>query len=690
MEPTFSTDVLAQSVDPDRAPRIFLSNEYPKQVWYFMGTFIGVVAAAHFFSLLYAWTRMSRNSLPLNRDGPLRHGASWRRLPIALVNLFRTVSFRWSITIGGAYTLNVADFLLATMYLGALFTWTFINAKNHKGVKYDPKYWANRCAHIAGSQLPLMTAFGMKNNIIAFLTGVSFDKLEHLHRATARVICVMFWVHAFGRIVLTIDPDQMPTYWFRIGVASTVALTILCLLSVRPIRARNYEVFLYMHLSLGMIALAGAYIHSEEFGYGSYIWPSLFLWALDRAIRFIRIALVNSQLFKTTKPKITSTAVVSILSPHFLRIRIAAPPFFRWKAGQSAYVTIFGAYLGSVAEAHPFTISNVPPRGGRWETADEVGKEQTSDDANGKKDETSDDANKEKESSVSTSKETGRGDAATDMDYKQLTFILRVRHGFTKKLFESVLSSVEPTSPESATSDSDVDGGLISKSFQAFVDGPYSSPPNVRGYETVVFICGGSGVSFVLPLFLDIVQAAQTKVNPRCKRIVFVWAIHQINWIADPVTHALQRLTLAEDAPTIDIRLHVTAAAEDTQSLNSSVAADLEAAVGVADNGSTPNVARTDSTPDVAHREKPDSDSAAKQRLLATRGVQLVQGRPDITSIVQTEIAEAREAVGITVCGTTELADSVRNSLRDGPGRFMDVLRGGPSVVLHVEGFGTA
>ncbi|KAJ7239616.1 hypothetical protein B0H12DRAFT_1136007 [Mycena haematopus] len=170
----------AQKVDPDRIPRITLANLYPKQVWYFMAAFIVVVFACHTGSVLHAY--VTRKHGP-PKDASLRHAVSWNRLPLAALNLFRTITFRWSIVIAGSYTLNVADFILAAGYIAVLFTWTFINSKNTLGRKYDPKYWANRCAHIAGSQLPLMTAFGMKNNFISFLTGVSFDKASNLgHR----------------------------------------------------------------------------------------------------------------------------------------------------------------------------------------------------------------------------------------------------------------------------------------------------------------------------------------------------------------------------------------------------------------------------------------------------------------------------------------------------------------------------
>ncbi|KAF7373154.1 Ferric/cupric reductase transmembrane component 1 [Mycena sanguinolenta] len=657
-----SSSVLAQKVDPDRIPRITLASLYPKQVWYFMATFIALVSACHAISALYAYA--TRKHDPPQTNAPLRHAVSWTRLPLALLNLFRTLAFRCSI-VAGSYTLNVADFVLVAGYIAVLFTWTFINSKNTLGVKYDPKYWANRCAHIAGSQLPLMTALGMKNNFISFLTGVSFDKLEYLHRLSARVIAVMFWVHAFGRVALGLDSDiEATAYWFRIGVTGASALTLLCFLSIRPIRFRNYEFFMYVHLVLGVIALAGAYIHSANFGYEVYIWPALFLWGLDRFFRLLRISFLNSQLFTPRRRRIASHATVTVLSPpHFLRILAEAPRYFTWRPGQSAYLTIRGAYPTSITEAHPFTIANAP----------HYAQDQ-------------DDLPNEDGSPNESEKESGSAESEGKIsDTSRLMFILRVRDGFTKRLLDSVLANPD--------SESSGDGG-VSRSFEAFVDGPYSSPPVVRGFETVVFISGGSGVSFGLPLLLDLVQAARVSANPCCQRIVFVWAIRdsdQINWIAEPVTRALSSISSIQGAPDVEIRLHVTTAPEDTQSFDgedraSRTDSDAEVAPGAVVGT---DVARAEKIGPTT--KKIDPTAKAKVRMLGMKGVNLVYGRPDIQGILGAEIARANGAVSVNVCGTTELAQSARRALSSGiGGRFMDVLRGGPSVLLHVEGFGNS
>jgi ferric-chelate reductase len=58
-------------------------------------------------------------------------------------------------------------------------------------------------------------------------------------------------------------------------------------------------------------------------------------------------------------------------------------------------------------------------------------------------------------------------------DEKNLVFLIKVRDGFTKKLFDRVDSTLAKE-----------------QSLPVVLDGPYSSPPLLFGYETVLLIAG--------------------------------------------------------------------------------------------------------------------------------------------------------------------------------------------------------
>lgn len=67
----------------------------------------------------------------------------------------------------------------------------------------------------------------------------------------------------------------------------------------------------------------------------------------------------------------------------------------------------------------------------------------------------------------------------------KLKFLIQVRKGFTKRLYDA---------DETKTI------GTI------LVDGPYSTPPRLVGYDSILLIAGGTGVSFALPLMLDLIE----------------------------------------------------------------------------------------------------------------------------------------------------------------------------------------
>ncbi|GLB45169.1 putative ferric reductase NAD binding domain [Lyophyllum shimeji] len=610
--PVFTPDHVAaaakasQTPDPDRAIRIAQARNYPNRAWFCVAAFIAIVSACHFLTLLH---RMARRKRP--HPGSSRGAVSLYRLPKATVNAFRAVAFRYTIPVGNSYTLNVAEVFLTAAYTTLVFVWSLVNTTSKKGVKYDPKYWANIAGNLAALQLPLMTALGTKNNILSFLTGVSFDKLQlnYLHRMSARVLCVLLWVHAAGRIKIGMVGSTSWTHpWIQSGLLASTAFTILCLVSIRPLRERGYEIFLAVHFLMAFITILAGYFHARENHYGHYVWPSFVIWGLDRVIRMLRILIYNAGYLR--KSSVEELGRVEALSPHFVRITLQRPAYMHWRPGQSAYLMVPGV-SASPFEAHPFTISSI-------DVPSEVHDTSAKEDASRK-------------SSSSRSED----DIVVT---KQLTFLIRVRSGFTKRLLAAAAKD---------------------QAMRVILDGPYSSPPLLRGYETVVLIAGGSGVAFTLPLLLDLIHRAK-RDDAICTRVVFVWAIRDashIDWIAEALVPAI---AVAPPEISISIRVHVTGVKDDAQSWDDdSAEGDEEVKVG-------------------------KESSRAKGHQYP--GISMEQGRPDLKRLLDDEIHQASGDMSVNVCGTHALANAVKSALRRP--RFFDVLRGGPTVTLHVESFG--
>ena len=112
---------------------------YPQQVWWLLAGVIGLISIAHVLSLLYATSYTLRHGrAPVDTGGKQDiegYGAtyprrfSWSRLPLALVNYFRVVSFRNTIDVGESISVTYAEAWLTIGYIVGLFTWLFINSE---------------------------------------------------------------------------------------------------------------------------------------------------------------------------------------------------------------------------------------------------------------------------------------------------------------------------------------------------------------------------------------------------------------------------------------------------------------------------------------------------------------------------------------------------------------------------------
>ncbi|RPD56511.1 hypothetical protein L226DRAFT_456483 [Lentinus tigrinus ALCF2SS1-7] len=505
-------------VSPDKALRIARTRAYPHQLWWLIASFIALIAIFQFLS--WALTKVSsRSPSKAKKPADAEVGGtpsatlrrfSWRNVSSALINLYRVVAFRWTLEIGQSYTLNLAEVFVTCGYIVALFTWEFVNTTNIEGMKFDPNYWTSRAGVLAVSQFPLVTALGTKNNVIAYITGISYDKLNYVHRMTARVVFVLLWVHAGGKIHAFAEFPTVWEEWFvRVGLTALIAFSILVLVSLRPIRARMYELFYFTHFLMVLIMLLGGYFHANMLKQGTYVWPSFLIWGLDRFIRFARVVYYNHLYFGFSSKADQLDASVELLSPHFVRLHIHRPPHFNWTPGQTAYLAM-PSVSGNPLEMHPFTIASVDSH---YQLA-------------GVKTPATGDVEK---------KFSEANDVAPY--WKELVFLINVREGFTKRL-----AGIAETEGK----------------VKVLIDGPYGFSPNLDHDDTVVLIAGGSGVSFTLSTFLGILSHVQNKKSI-CRKLVFIWTIRDashIDWVSKALTKALE---LAPSDLEIAIRIYVTA-----------------------------------------------------------------------------------------------------------------------------------
>jgi hypothetical protein len=237
--------------------------------------------------------------------------------------------------------------------------------------------------------------------------------------------------------------------------------------------------------------------------------------------------------------------------------------------------------------------------------------------------------------------------------WKELVFFVNVQGGFTKKLKEVAAKK-----------------GTV----KVFVDGPYGPSPDLGSYDTSVLVAGGSGVSYTLPVFLNIIERVR-KGKSSCTRVVFIWSIRgadYIQWIEEALIKAVQ---LAPPSLTVSIRIFITAPSSTMQ----------------------PNPSREDDSSISSSTEKkgsPEHTIIRKDSLslsfMSLRGVKMENGRPNLDALLREEVDATSGRMSVSVCGSQGIARSVRHALRFPVSGPSSILSGGPSVTLHVESFGYA
>ena len=103
---------------------------YPTQVWYGIGLFIFIIGVFNWSSVLYSKFSRSRRGRDMESFATSRSSSvSIRRLPLALLNAYRVIAFRWTLHVGETLCLNTAEITLTVAYIVYMYVWAFINSK---------------------------------------------------------------------------------------------------------------------------------------------------------------------------------------------------------------------------------------------------------------------------------------------------------------------------------------------------------------------------------------------------------------------------------------------------------------------------------------------------------------------------------------------------------------------------------
>jgi hypothetical protein len=371
---------------------------------------------------------------------------------------------------------------------------------------------AFRAAWVTATQVPLVCLLSTKRGPINFLTGISHERINWLHRWTGRMLFLCATIHMV--IIMSsisirelLKSHDEALVVVRYGMGAYAMLTWIATSSVLPLRRWSYRAFHLNHCVCTLLFLGLVANHVPSYARLS-IHVSFALIATDKCLCAFRF-LSNNISIQPLKNRDSSSRnesrqvlgmghPVKMMTPSIMNsgvtpkesttvIRISDIPF-SWKPGQ--HIRLYIPRLGAV-ELHSFTPA----------TCSDVSASlfpHAKDDA-------------EHYSLISHNSTPTTND---------MVLMIKARSGFTMRLSEYHSHWLTLPCPNATRP---------SSSLTAYVDGPFGNPPAWELYENVVLLATSTGVTFLLSILDYLGQLCfHAPHRLRTQRIKFVWANRHI------------------------------------------------------------------------------------------------------------------------------------------------------------------
>lgn len=148
-------------------------------------------------------------------------------------------------------------------------TWYISSKKQHTS------WIGNRLGVLSYANIALAIMFSGRNTPLLWITGCSRTDIITFHRWVARVAAIESFIHVVlywggtnknGYHMFTLaaginNVDYNESYW-NLGIIAIAALLLMVIVfSILPLRTKLYEIFLCLHILLGIVVLIGLWYH---------------------------------------------------------------------------------------------------------------------------------------------------------------------------------------------------------------------------------------------------------------------------------------------------------------------------------------------------------------------------------------------------------------------------------------------
>ncbi|KAF2418004.1 ferric reductase [Tothia fuscella] len=489
-------------------------SEFPKIFFGLIGGLVAVAAIANLITIILYRQRLSaaRNGLPTPSKPKsfffrafATTTAIMREFTSASMDPIRIWRFNIALPTVGRVALLTAYMIVLVVLCFVGFSDTLAQASME-----DIGY---RTGFVCIAQIPLLFLLAGKRNIIGFLTGLSYERMNWMHRWAARCLALTTTIHfgywlgdwwPYGAFVgrkLTTDPIT-----YR-GLVAWCFLMWMVISSVAPIRGWSYEFFVVQHLVSFALFIGFVYIHTPAEVH-IYIWIPVGLYFFDRVVRAGYVLYTNISFFHpkqrregTMKGLWACKAELTPLSHNTTKITLRNPPV-SWQPGQHVFVSCHSVLP---LQSHPFTISSIPQDG-------------------------------------------------------KMEFFVKAEKGATRRLF----AHAEKKHNLPMTVDQSVELRTVA------IEGPYGRIRPMRQFDSVILFAGSTGATFTMPLLRDIVAgwrnptAQSSWLNPAgvvTRHVRFVWVVKskgQLSWFASHLSQVISdAASLRSEGLAIDVEMSV-------------------------------------------------------------------------------------------------------------------------------------